>query len=51
MGPRIVPEQLMGCPMFLRKHRINLKIYIEIAQGHFLSPCSRHGSLCTKPPR
>ena len=51
MAPRIVPEQLMGCPMFLRKHRVNLNFSTERTQGHFLSPWSRHGSLCTKPPR
>ena len=32
MGPRIVPEQLMGCPEFLRKDQMDLKIYFEIAQ-------------------
>jgi hypothetical protein len=51
MAPRIVPEQLMGCPESGRKDRINLNSFFERTQGHFLSPCSRHGSLCTKQPR
>jgi hypothetical protein len=51
MGPRIVLGNLMGCPEFLREDRINLKIFIERAQGHFLSPCSRRGALCTKQAR
>ena len=51
MAPRIVPEQLMGCPESGRKDRINLNIFFERTQGHFLSPCLRHGSLCTKQPR
>jgi hypothetical protein len=52
MAPRVVPEaQLVGCSEPGRKDRINLNILFERTQGHFLSPCSRHGSLCTKPPR
>jgi hypothetical protein len=41
----------MGCPEFGREDRANLNIFFERTQGHFLSPCSRHGSLCTKQPR
>jgi hypothetical protein len=45
-GPTgVLPEKLMACPEFRRKDDINLNIYNVIAQGHFVSPRSGHGSL------
>ena len=50
MGPRILPEQLIGCPKFRRKDDMNLKIYIQIAQGQLLSSWSKSGALQANTP-
>jgi hypothetical protein len=51
VGPRNLPDQLIGrsglCPL----DSINLDISTERAQGHFLSPWSKSGTLYTKEPR
>jgi hypothetical protein len=44
VGPRNLPNQLMGCVTLLPSDLINLIISTERAQGHFLSPWSKSGS-------
>jgi hypothetical protein len=51
VGPRNLPDQLMGCPGLCPVDPINLNISNEHAQGHFLSPWSKIGALYAKEPR
>jgi hypothetical protein len=51
LGPRNLPDQLMGCSGLCALDRISLSISTERAQGHFLSPWSKSGAPYTKEPR
>jgi hypothetical protein len=51
LGPRNLPDQLMGCSGVCPLDRINLSFSTERAQGHFLSPWSKSVTLYTKEPR
>jgi hypothetical protein len=51
VGPRNLPDQLIGCSGLCPLDPINLNISNERAQGHFLSPWSKSGAFYTKEPR
>jgi hypothetical protein len=51
VGPRSLPDQLMGCVTLLPSDPINLDISNERAQGHFLRPWSKSGAFYAKEPR
>jgi hypothetical protein len=51
VGPRNLPDQLIGCSDLCPLDPINLNISNERAQGHFLSPWSKGGAFYTKEPR
>jgi hypothetical protein len=51
VGPRNLPDQLMGCSGLCPLDPIGLNISTERAQGHFLSPWSKSGAFYTKEPR
>jgi hypothetical protein len=50
LGARNLPDQLMGCSGLCALDRISISLDIstERAQGHFLSPWSKSGTLYTK---
>jgi hypothetical protein len=48
LGARHLSDQLMGCSGLCALDRINLNVSTERAQGHFLSPWSKSGTLYTK---
>jgi hypothetical protein len=51
VGPRNLPDQLVGCSGSCPLDPISLNISTERAQGHFLSPWSKSGAFYTKEPR
>jgi hypothetical protein len=48
VGPRNLPDQLIGCLGLCPLDPISLNISTERAQGHFLSPWSKSGASYTK---
>jgi hypothetical protein len=51
VGPRNLPDQLIGCSGLCPLDSISLNISTERAQGHFLSPWSKSGAFYTKESR
>jgi hypothetical protein len=51
VGPRNLPNQLIGCSGLCPLDPIGLDISTERAQGHLLSPWSKSGAFYTKEPR
>jgi hypothetical protein len=51
VGPRNLPDQLMGCSGLCSLDSINLNISTERAQGHFFSTWSKSGAFYTKELR
>jgi hypothetical protein len=48
VGPRNLPDQLMGCSGLCSLDSINLNISTERAQGHFFSTWSKSGAFYTE---